>query len=452
MSRLLAVRSMPGSSDGLVAEVGPQQARALRVGQQRAGVKRIDQQRVRIGPVVAVRQAADQEMPWEVHALHGQPRPARDVDEHQRQRDRDARATRQHVVQQAVARVVVLLVVADEAKLPVDELGDDPQARPPGRRAAKADLEVVARGRAHLLKLAQKRRRDRAPGTRRAPSARRSAAGCRRGWSPRARTRRPGVPSPGAPRLRRRPGRWRPALEPLQRHLRDVGEHAFGLEQGVGRIARRQPQRPQPGGARRPQTPSSSPRWRPRVRDRSACRGARDICSTAAAYGSGAGLPLGVSPAATMTGTTARRPAPSRICSISCAQCARCDRDRHGRGHRRHAVGGAVETAPGRRAPVAGRSRSSGRSAQPCGRRRCRAPCRARAPRTRRRRRCRGIARSTRLPKAAGLPGRGGLVDPKVQRLAVGDHPVEVEDHALQRHFTFSPARIGTCRRLARGG
>ena len=97
-------------------------------------------------------------MPGEIHALHRQPRSARDVDEHHRQRDGDAHAARQHVVQQAVARVVVLLVVPDEAKLSVDELGDDSQAGAPGRRAAKPDLEVLARGRTHLLKLAQKRR------------------------------------------------------------------------------------------------------------------------------------------------------------------------------------------------------------------------------------------------------------------------------------------------------
>ena len=54
--------------------------------------------------------------------------------------------------------------------------------------------------------------------------------------------------------------------------------------------------------------------------------------------------------------------------------------------------------------------------------------------------------------KCQAFLGEERLVDPKVQRLAIGDHAIEVEDHALQRHFTFSPARIGTCRRLARGG
>ena len=114
-------------------------------------MKGIDEQRVRVDLLVAVRQAADQEVPGEIHAFDGEPRHPRDVDEHDRERDRDVHPPRQDVVQQAVARVVVLLVVADEAELPVDELGDNPQPRPPGRRAAKADLDVITRGRARLL-------------------------------------------------------------------------------------------------------------------------------------------------------------------------------------------------------------------------------------------------------------------------------------------------------------
>ena len=54
---------------GLGAEAGPEQARALRVGDQRAGMKRIDEQRVRVDLVVAVRQAADEEVPREIHAF-----------------------------------------------------------------------------------------------------------------------------------------------------------------------------------------------------------------------------------------------------------------------------------------------------------------------------------------------------------------------------------------------
>ena len=133
-------------------------------------------------------------------------------------------------------------------------------------------------------------------------------------------------------------------------------------------------------------------------------------------------------------------------------QCARCDRNRHDRGDRRHAVGSAVKQhlavarksqedlgLPGHqpRHPVAGDVE----------------PLVARE----RFEHADVVDAEVSLVVLAGRKrqpflGEESLVDPKVQRLAVGDHPVEVEDHALQRHFTFSPARIGTCRRLARGG
>ena len=121
-------------------------------------MKGIDEQRVRVGLLVAVGQTTDQEMAGEVHALNGQARAARDVDEDQREGDGDARPTRQDVVQQAVARVVVVLLVANKAQLAVDELGDNPQPHPARRRAPESDFQVIAGGGAHLAELAQKRR------------------------------------------------------------------------------------------------------------------------------------------------------------------------------------------------------------------------------------------------------------------------------------------------------
>ena len=122
-------------------------------------MKRIDEQRRGIRPVVGVGEAAHQEVAREVHALDGEAGAAGDVDEDQRERDGNARAPGEHVVEQRVARVVVLVVVAGESQLAVDELGDDPQAHAPRRGAAEADLEMVAGRGAHLLELPQKRGR-----------------------------------------------------------------------------------------------------------------------------------------------------------------------------------------------------------------------------------------------------------------------------------------------------
>ena len=55
------------------------------------------------GAVVAVRRIPQQKMAWEIHTLNADTRAARHLDVDQRQRDGDARAAIQHLVEEAVA-------------------------------------------------------------------------------------------------------------------------------------------------------------------------------------------------------------------------------------------------------------------------------------------------------------------------------------------------------------
>ena len=104
------------------ADVRPQQPRAVGIRQHGATVERIDDQRLAVGAFVRLRRAAHEEMAGEVHALHCQAGTAGDLDEDDGERDWNPGTPFDDVVQEAVARVFILLTVAGEPELPEEEL------------------------------------------------------------------------------------------------------------------------------------------------------------------------------------------------------------------------------------------------------------------------------------------------------------------------------------------
>src|SRR4051812_16906632 len=91
----------------VLAPMTPQQDTARVLGQNRAAVKGVDDQPL----------AADQEMPGEVDALDIEPGPARDLHVDDSQRDRNAGAAIEHLVQEAVTGIAVVAAVAGELQL-----------------------------------------------------------------------------------------------------------------------------------------------------------------------------------------------------------------------------------------------------------------------------------------------------------------------------------------------
>jgi hypothetical protein len=80
-------------------------------------------------------------------ALDGQAHAPSDLHRDHRERDRDSESPNQHVVEKAVARVVVLLAVAAEALLLEEEAPQAVQRAPPPERARAGALgEVVEPG------------------------------------------------------------------------------------------------------------------------------------------------------------------------------------------------------------------------------------------------------------------------------------------------------------------
>ena len=79
-----------------------------------------------VGRIRRIGRAKDQEVAWEVDALDGQARAAGHLDESNGERNRDACAARKDVVEEAVARVFVVLPVADEPELPEKEFRHHP--------------------------------------------------------------------------------------------------------------------------------------------------------------------------------------------------------------------------------------------------------------------------------------------------------------------------------------
>ena len=101
----------------------------------------------------------------EVHAFETQPGAAADLEVDDGEADRNAEPPVEHLVQEAVARIVVVLAVAAEAELLVEirvERGDQD-----GRRRAVVPLQPPGGRFAHALEALQVRRARRAPGTRR---------------------------------------------------------------------------------------------------------------------------------------------------------------------------------------------------------------------------------------------------------------------------------------------
>ena len=112
-----------GVPDGVLAHVAAQQLPARVLGQQRAAVMRVDDQisvRQQAFRPVEIRQPAaggtpHEEVTREVDALGDHARSPRDFHVHaERERNRDAGAPVEHFVEKAVARVLVLDIVADE--------------------------------------------------------------------------------------------------------------------------------------------------------------------------------------------------------------------------------------------------------------------------------------------------------------------------------------------------
>ena len=129
----------------VVAEGSAQAHDTLLRGHETA-LERVDQKR-------ALPHVAQEEVSREVHAFHVQFESSRDFDVQDGKRDRDTRPPLEHLVQVAVARVVVFRSVADEAHLleqepvqPSEPLGDagtrapKPGARLLGQRVEPAQV------------------------------------------------------------------------------------------------------------------------------------------------------------------------------------------------------------------------------------------------------------------------------------------------------------------------
>ena len=98
----------------VVAGMPREQVSTHALTEQCATVVCIDDQIARVARAVRA-SAADQKVAWEVDAFHFDPCPLGHFHVYQRQRDRNAGSTVQYFVQEAVARVVVLRIVADES-------------------------------------------------------------------------------------------------------------------------------------------------------------------------------------------------------------------------------------------------------------------------------------------------------------------------------------------------
>ena len=86
------------------------------LGQECPAVERVDDQVFGVGQPPAGR-TSQQEVSWEIDALYVQARAPRHFHVEQRQRNRDAGAALQHLVEEAVAGILVLVLVADEVQL-----------------------------------------------------------------------------------------------------------------------------------------------------------------------------------------------------------------------------------------------------------------------------------------------------------------------------------------------
>ena len=240
---------------------------------------------------------------------------------------------------------------------------------------------------------------------------------------------------------------------------------AASAPSGCPRPARRRSARgPDSCSSRRPAQPGALRRLEPplRILDRDARRGSmsRPLVSrsrsNASRYGAGDGLLSGVSPAATIVANRSLTPAASMTSSISWRMRARRDRDRHRGSRLANELGRAGKQHRSRRSISCIRSPLRTTSAVTCSRSsRCRGP--SPAPRTSRRRRSPDSARSTRPAiELDAFLGERLLKRLEVERLAVGDHAVEVEHDRLQRPAhapgAFSPARIATFSRFDGGG
>ena len=126
----------------LVSRVTAQQFAAGVLRQERAAVERIDDQIFGVGRAPPGR-TAQQEMSGKVDALHVQAGPPRDFHVEHRERNRNAGPPIEHLVQKAVARILVVHVVADEAQLLEQVLVERHHARHTARdRRAAALLQA----------------------------------------------------------------------------------------------------------------------------------------------------------------------------------------------------------------------------------------------------------------------------------------------------------------------
>ncbi len=126
----------------LLPDVLPQQLAAVHLRQQRAGVERIDDQVVVCA--AGFRRGTHEEVPGKIHPFELHAGAPADLEIHDRQADRNSDPAVEHFVEEAVARIVVVLAVAAEAELFVEiriQRGDrrarvDPllPVKPSGRR------------------------------------------------------------------------------------------------------------------------------------------------------------------------------------------------------------------------------------------------------------------------------------------------------------------------------
>ena len=91
-----------------------------------------------IAGAIGVR-APQQEVAGEVHARDSQPGAARDLEVHHREADGDAGAAVEDLVQEAVARIVVVLPVAAKPELVVEVLVERAQGGVEGHAGGPAD-------------------------------------------------------------------------------------------------------------------------------------------------------------------------------------------------------------------------------------------------------------------------------------------------------------------------
>ena len=143
----------------LGADVLLQQHAAVVLREQRAAVERIDQQAA-AGAFADIR-AAHQKMTREVDAVDVQARAPGDFHVDERQRDRNARAVIEHLVEAAVARILVALVAGKALFL--EKIGVE-RAHARERRRIACLLDVAANGlrrrRPHAIELREIRLGD----------------------------------------------------------------------------------------------------------------------------------------------------------------------------------------------------------------------------------------------------------------------------------------------------